>query len=107
MQSFRLPRTILNLAQPRLPSLRDGVVGATVAAAEDRQADETTISPEIDEELKLPKTASLVIVLLSNVLLQVCRLSAANTRWRRRSYMRTDGGLLPPDHVLHYRVVVQ
>ncbi|KAI1788585.1 MFS general substrate transporter [Ganoderma leucocontextum] len=68
MQGFRLPPTILNLTQPRrLPSLRDGAG----PAAQDRQADETTISPEVDEELKLPKTASLVIVLLSNVLLQI------------------------------------
>ncbi|PIL34292.1 hypothetical protein GSI_03067 [Ganoderma sinense ZZ0214-1] len=74
--NFRLPHTILNLTQsPRLPSLRGGAgptsTAAGVAVSVDRQADETTISPEIDEELKLPKTASLVIVLLSNVLLQI------------------------------------
>ncbi|RPD58212.1 MFS general substrate transporter [Lentinus tigrinus ALCF2SS1-7] len=65
MQAFRLPPTILNLARPRgLPSLRD-------AAAENRQADETTISPEIDEELKMPKKASLAIMILANVMLQL------------------------------------
>lgn len=81
-QGFRLPRTILNIAQPRrLPSLRDGGGGSASGSqsADDRQADETTISPEIDEELKLPKTPSLVIVLLSNVLLQV-RVLAVDTR---------------------------
>ncbi len=65
MQSFRLPSTILNFTASRgLPSLRD-------AAAEVRQADETTISPERDEELKMPKKASLVIIILANVMLQV------------------------------------
>ncbi|RDX45719.1 MFS general substrate transporter [Lentinus brumalis] len=65
MQSFRLPSTILNFTAPRgLPSLRD-------AAAEVRQADETTISPERDEELKMPKKASLAIIILANVMLQL------------------------------------
>ena len=66
MQGFRLPATVLNLSRPRgLPSLQDGT-----SPRSRPEVDETT-SPEIDEELKLPKKASLVIVLLSNVMLQV------------------------------------
>ena len=67
MQAFRLPRTVLNLTRLRgLPSLRDAAQGV-----EDRQADETTISPEMDEELKMPKKASLAIMIMANVMLQV------------------------------------
>ena len=66
LQGFRLPSTILNVGRPRnIPSLRDGAV-------QDRHADETTVTREVDEELKLPKKASLVIILFANVLLQVC-----------------------------------
>ena len=84
MQAFRLPRTVLNLTRPRgLPSLRDGAQDA-----EDRQADETTISPELDEELKMPKKASLAIMIMANVMLQVIvfgpsflhSLTASNTQ---------------------------
>ena len=64
MQGFRLPSTILNLTQPRrLPSIRDGSI------MQSGQVDEAT-SPEIDEELKMPKKASLIIVILANVMLQ-------------------------------------
>ena len=66
MQGFRLPSTVLNLARPRhIPSLRDGATQAV-------HADETVATSEIDEELKLPKKASLVIILLANVFMQVC-----------------------------------
>ncbi|KAI0739451.1 major facilitator superfamily domain-containing protein [Daedaleopsis nitida] len=64
MQAFRLPHTVLNLSQARgLSSLRD-------ASAQTRQVDET-ISPEVEDELKLPKKASLIIIILSNVMLQL------------------------------------
>ena len=84
MQAFRLPRTVLNLTRPRgLPSLRDAAQDA-----EDRQADETTISPELDEALKMPKKASLAIMIMANVMLQVIvfgpsflhSLTASNTQ---------------------------
>ena len=62
----RTSSTILNVGRPRnIPSLRDG-------AMQDRHADETAVTREVDEELKLPKKASLVIILFANVLLQVC-----------------------------------
>ncbi len=45
--------------------------GATSAQNSLRQADEATVAYEIEDEFKLPKRASLVIVIFSNVLLQV------------------------------------
>ncbi|KAI0740470.1 MFS general substrate transporter [Earliella scabrosa] len=74
MQGFRLPTTVLNLSRPRgLPSLQDGT-----SPRSRPEVDETT-SPEIDEELKLPKKASLVIVLLSNVMLQLTFFSIVSS----------------------------
>lgn len=49
--------------------------GETSAQNSLRQADETTVASEVEDEFKLPKRASLVIVIFSNVLLQV-RVSA-------------------------------
>ena len=65
MQGFRLPSTILNVARPwHIPSLRYTTLH--------RHADETSgVTRQVDEELKLPKKSSLVIILLANVLLQV------------------------------------
>ncbi|EJF56926.1 MFS general substrate transporter [Dichomitus squalens] len=91
MQGFRLPSTILNLSQPRrFPSVRDG-------GLQDRVADETTISSAVDEEVKLPKLASLVIVIISNVLLQITFfiiVSSSNDYARHLGGSSTFSGLV-------------
>ena len=45
--------------------------GSTSTQTSLRQADEATVGSEIEDEFKLPKMSSLVIVIFSNVLLQV------------------------------------
>ena len=45
--------------------------GSTSTQTSLRQADESTVGSEIEDEFKLPKMSSLVIVIFSNVLLQV------------------------------------
>lgn len=73
MPALRLPPTVLGLLERHKPLSSRPVSqqGSTVAAQNTVFEANENGQTHVDEDLRLPKMASLVIILLANVLLQV------------------------------------
>lgn len=73
MPALRLPSTVLGLLEHRKPQSSRGVSEHASAVVPQDVVSEANENGQthIDDDLRLPKMASLVIILVANVLLQV------------------------------------
>ncbi|CDO75924.1 hypothetical protein BN946_scf184873.g13 [Trametes cinnabarina] len=70
MAGLRLPSTVLGLLERRKGPPPQPSVSTTSASQPQSEASEDGQGPAVDDDLKLPKMASLAIILTSNVLMQ-------------------------------------